>query len=126
MQVLAFPCSQFLEQEAATEKEIIEFARVKMGANFPLMKKCDVNGETAHPVFKKLRKTTECFYNKQTKKIKNIPWNFCKFILDSDGKVLAYQNPRESLYNCVDEIEAILGLKGGDNDAEVALATLKK
>ena len=63
MQVLAFPCSQFLEQEEANDSEIIEFARIKMGANFPLMKKCDVNGETAHQVFKKLRKTTQCFYN---------------------------------------------------------------
>ncbi len=47
-----------------TEKEIIEFARVKMGANFPIMQKCDVNGESAHPVFKKLRKSTEYFQNK--------------------------------------------------------------
>jgi glutathione peroxidase-family protein len=35
-----------------------------MGATFPIMKKCDVNGEAAHPVFKKLRKSTECFVNK--------------------------------------------------------------
>lgn len=90
MQILAFPCSQFLAQEAANDSEIIEFARVKMGAKFPLMQKCDVNGETAHPVFKRLRKTTECFYNKQTKKIKNIPWNFSKFLVDSNGTVVAY------------------------------------
>lgn len=61
-----------------------------MGATFPLMKKCDVNGETAHQVFKYLRKTTDCFHNKQTGKIKNIPWNFAKFILDNNGDVVMY------------------------------------
>jgi glutathione peroxidase len=88
--VVAFPCSQFLNQEAVTDEEIIEFARGKMGATFPLMKKCDVNGETAHPIFKKLRRNTECFYNKQTGKIKNIPWNFTKFVIDENGKVVMY------------------------------------
>jgi len=64
IQVVGFPCSQFLAQEHHTDEEIISFAREKMGATFPIMKKCDVNGESAHPVFKKLRKSTECFCNK--------------------------------------------------------------
>lgn len=92
-----------------------------MGARFPLMQKCDVNGEAAHPIFKKLRKQTDCFLNKSTGKIKNIPWNFTKFVLDEQGRVIMYQNPRESLYRSVDEIEAILGLRGGPDDAKLAL-----
>lgn len=65
-----------------------------MGASFPLMEKAEVNGLNAHPVFKKLRKSTKCFYNTETGKIKNIPWNFSKFIIDQEGKVLIYSNPR--------------------------------
>ena len=65
-----------------------------MGASFPLMEKAEVNGSNAHPVFKKLRKSTKCFYNTETGNIKNIPWNFSKFIRDQEGKVLIYSNPR--------------------------------
>jgi glutathione peroxidase len=121
MQVVAFPCSQFLDQEVKTDEEVIDFARNKMGAEFPLMQRCNVNGEEAHPVFKMLRKQTECFHNKQTGKIRNIPWNFTKFIVDSTGKVVMYQNPRESLYRRIDEIEVLLGLRGGPDDFEIAL-----
>ena len=82
-----------------------------MGATFPLMEKVNVNGEDAHPVFKNLRKMTRCFYNTESGKIKNIPWNFAKFIIDSSGNVVIYSNPRQSLYLSIDEIEVILGLK---------------
>ncbi len=82
-----------------------------MGATFPVMEKCLVNGEQAHLVFKCLRKQTPCFYNDQTGKIKNIPFNFSKFILDDKGHIIAYLNPRESIYVYIDEIEACLGLQ---------------
>lgn len=82
-----------------------------MGATFPIMEKCNVNGMEAHPVFKQLRKKTKCFTNPNTGKIKNIPWNFAKFILDENGEVVIYSNPLQSLYKSIDEIEAILGLK---------------
>jgi len=82
-----------------------------MGATFPFMEKCNVNGENAHPVYKKLRKMTKCFVNPESGKIKNIPWNFSKFIIDSTGNVVIYSNPRQSLYLSIDEIEVILGLK---------------
>ena len=65
-----------------------------MGAHFPLLAKCDVNGQNAHEVFKFLRNNTECFKNLNTGKIKNIPWNFSKFIVDSEGNVIKYLNPR--------------------------------
>lgn len=82
MQVVVFPSDQFLGMEHNKPEEIIEYARKKMGATFPLMEKCLVNGEQAHPIFKCLRKQTPCFYNSETGKIKNIPFNFSKFILD--------------------------------------------
>jgi glutathione peroxidase len=63
MQVVAFPCSQFLDQEPGTREEIKDYARNVMGASFPLMEKCNVNGPDAHEVFKQLRKKTKCFTN---------------------------------------------------------------
>lgn len=82
-----------------------------MGAAFPLMEKCNVNGPEAHLVFRHLRKKTNCFVNPKNGKIKNIPWNFAKFIIDETGEVRIYSNPRQSLYKSIDEIEAMLGLK---------------
>ena len=63
LQVVAFPCNQFLNQEPGSSQEIKAYAREQMGAQFPLMQRCDVNGETAHNIFKYLRKNTECFIN---------------------------------------------------------------
>ena len=86
----------------------------KMGANFPLMEKTKVNGENAHPIWKRLRKKTSCFQNLETGKVRNIPWNFAKFIIDEKGEIVIYSNPRQSLYKSIDEIENILGIKSGE------------
>ena len=99
-----------MNQEPGTTAEIKEFAR-KMGARFKLMEKCNVNGENAHPLFKLLRKKTKCFMNTETGKIKNIPWNYSKFIIDLDGEIVLYANPRKSLYTMIDLVEMELGLK---------------
>jgi len=95
-----------------------------MGAKFPIMQKCEVNGEKAHPMFKTLRKQTECFYNGETGKIKNIPWNFSKFVIDSEGKIIMYGNPRDSFYRNIDEIEILLGLKGDPKEVKRAIKKL--
>ena len=95
-----------------------------MGATFPIMQRCLVNGQQAHPIFKILRKNTACFHNKENGKIKNIPWNFTKFIIDAQGTLIMYQNPRESLYNKIDEIECVLGLRGGPADKSAAIKNL--
>ena len=88
LQLLAFPCNEFMNQEYIDEKEILNYARNTVKATFPIMKRCDVNGEDAHPIFKHLRSKTECFMNLTNGKIKNIPWNFSKFIIDSEGNLL--------------------------------------
>ena len=111
LQIVGFPCSQFLNQEPGSPAEIKRFARENMAVRFPLSEKINVNGEDAHPVFRRLRKITPCFQNPETGKIRNIPWNFAKFIIDPEGEVVFYSNPRQSLYRNIDEIEVILGLK---------------
>ncbi len=69
-----------------------------MGSTFPLMQKCNVNGPDAHPLFKYLKRNWKPFYNAETGKIQNIPWAWAKFFLDSKGKIVLYQHPRESIY----------------------------
>ena len=91
--------------------EVIEFARVTMGAHFPLMEKCKVNGPDAHELWKHLRRNTPEFFNKQTGKIKNIPWMWTKFYVDVLGRIVAYQHPRESIYLKIDLIEEMIGVR---------------
>ena len=66
------------------------------------MDKCDVNGKDAHPVWKFIRKNVECFNNPKNNKIRSIPWNFCKFLVNRDGQFIGYLNPRQSLYTSID------------------------
>ena len=80
----------------------MKYARITCDATFPLMAMCNVNGKGAHEVFKYLRKNTESFINPSTGKIRNIPWNFSKFIVNEEGKVIAYLNPRKSIYSLID------------------------
>ncbi len=78
--ILGFPCNQFANQEPGDETSISEGCLINYGVTFPMFAKVDVNGETAHPVFKYL--TTE-LRGLLSKKIK---WNFTKFLIDTKGK----------------------------------------
>ena len=61
LEVLAFPCNQFREQEPASAKEIQNFCNVNYGITFPLFEKIEVNGENAHPIYKFLKKEATGF-----------------------------------------------------------------
>ena len=75
--------------------------------NFPMFAKIDVNGKNAHEVFKYLR--SECpDFNYKSGKVKEIPWNFCKFILNKEGKFVRYLNPKESIFEARTLIEELL------------------
>eukprot|EP00286_Rhodomonas_abbreviata_P026226 CAMPEP_0181300584 /NCGR_PEP_ID=MMETSP1101-20121128/6966_1 /TAXON_ID=46948 /ORGANISM="Rhodomonas abbreviata, Strain Caron Lab Isolate" /LENGTH=251 /DNA_ID=CAMNT_0023405827 /DNA_START=312 /DNA_END=1067 /DNA_ORIENTATION=+ len=74
--VLAFPCNQFGAQEPGTPQEIEKFAREKYHVTFPLFEKVDVNGPNSHPLFAFL---------KEKFGMKEIPWNFQKFVISRDG-----------------------------------------
>jgi glutathione peroxidase len=82
--VLGFPCNQFGAQEPAPESEIATFCGANYGVTFPMFSKVDVNGSGAHPLFKHL--TSEKTGLLGTEAIK---WNFTKFLIDRDGKVVA-------------------------------------
>ena len=82
--VLGFPCNQFGAQEPGSEAEIATFCETQYGVTFPMFAKIDVNGAGAHPLFKHL--TSEKAGVLGTEAIK---WNFTKFLIDREGKVVA-------------------------------------
>ncbi len=77
--ILGFPCDQFAHQEPGGDGEIAQFCQRNFGVSFPLMAKVDVNGETAHPVFKYLRKKAPGLIGDK------VQWNFTKFLVSRDG-----------------------------------------
>ena len=79
--ILAFPCNQFGAQEPNNNENILKFCEMKYGVTFPIMEKIFVNGQNQHPVFKFLTNEKKGFL------IKNIKWNFTKFLIDRKGIV---------------------------------------
>ena len=90
--ILAFPCNQFFGQESGSEAEIKKFVTDNFGASFPIFEKIEVNGPNTHPMYIYLRNQSELFDPKKNE-AKVIPWNFAKFILNKDGKVIKFAPP---------------------------------
>ena len=82
--VLGFPCNQFGGQEPGTEGEIKTFCETKFGVSFPLFGKVDVNGPDRHPLYGFLTAETTSPDGSG-----DIKWNFAKFLIDRQGKVVA-------------------------------------
>jgi glutathione peroxidase len=82
--VLAFPCNQFGAQEPGTDAEILEFATSRYQANFPIFSKIEVNGAGACPLYQLLKDAMP-----DEEGSVNIPWNFTKFLVDGEGRVVA-------------------------------------
>jgi glutathione peroxidase len=98
--VLGFPCNQFGAQEPGSEKEIAQFCTRNFGVTFPLFAKIDVNGDAAHPLFKHLKAATA--------DNEPIKWNFAKFLVDQDGKVVKRYAPTVEPASIAPDIEALL------------------
>lgn len=79
--VCGFPCNQFGGQEPGTDAEIKEFCTSKYSVTFPMFDKLDVNGANRHPLYVQLAGTASPFPG-------NIKWNFTKFLIGRDGKIL--------------------------------------
>ena len=122
--ILGFPCDQFAHQEPGSDEEIAEFCRINHGVTFPLMKKIDVNGENAHPIFEYLKsqapkeeykglkaKATHTMLkgiSKSAKKEGDILWNFTKFLISKDGSVIKRFPPVAKPEEMEADIEAML------------------
>jgi glutathione peroxidase len=83
LQVLGFPCNQFAGQEPGSSEEIQEFCRINHGVTFPLHEKIEVRGPGAHPLFRHLTREARGFLGTKT-----IKWNFTKFLVDREGRVV--------------------------------------
>jgi len=89
--ILGFPCNQFNKQEPGTEAEIASFCKLNYGVTFPLFKKIDVNGKNTEPLYNFLKRQAKGIFG--SKKIK---WNFTKFLIDRNGKVIKRFSPYKS------------------------------
>lgn len=85
--ILGFPSNQFANQEPGDEKSIAEGCVINYGVTFPMFAKVDVNGESAHPLFKYLRKSLDGIFSNKIK------WNFTKFLVDASGKPVKRFSP---------------------------------
>lgn len=101
--VLGFPCNQFGAQEPGSEEEIQQFCSLNYGVSFPMFAKLEVNGENAHPLYKHLKEEAPGLLG--SKKIK---WNFTKFLVDPEGRVVARYSPQTRPEALRDDIEALL------------------
>lgn len=79
--VLGFPCNQFGRQEPGSEADIRDFCSTRYAVSFPMFAKVDVNGASAHPLFRHLRQQAPGLLGD------TIRWNFTKFLIDREGRV---------------------------------------
>lgn len=124
-EILDFPCNQFGNQAPDSDKEIHDFCTLKYGTTFPQFAKIDVNGENAHPLFDFLAKekpfvgfgkgikhfALNKFANLNNKKYGNkinIKWNFTKFLIDREGKVVARFEPTKDMKEVRKAVEVLL------------------
>jgi glutathione peroxidase len=124
-EVIDVPCNQFAGQTPGTDDEIHEFCTLKYHTQFPQMKKSDVNGETAIPLFKYLKSqkgfegfgkgpkalAMSALLSKMDKDYKNnseIKWNFTKFVIDREGNVVARFEPTAKMDKVAEFVESLL------------------
>ncbi|MGH8040826.1 MAG: glutathione peroxidase [Rudaea sp.] len=89
--VLGFPCDQFGHQEPGDEAEIRNFCSLNYGVKFPLFAKIEVNGADAHPLYQYLKREARGVLGSES-----IKWNFTKFLIDKDGKVVTRYAPTDT------------------------------
>jgi glutathione peroxidase len=102
-EVLGFPCDQFRHQEPGDEAEIAKFCSLTYDVSFPLFAKIDVNGPQAHPLYQWLRQERPGVLGTQ-----GIKWNFTKFLVDRQGKVLKRYAPTAKPASMAGDLEAAL------------------
>jgi glutathione peroxidase len=104
-EVLDFPCNQFANQAPGTEDEIQSFCLSKYGTTFQLFSKINVNGKDAEPLFNYLKK------QKGGALGSSIKWNFTKFLVDQDGKVVKRFAPTDTPEKIEKDIKLLLNTK---------------
>ena len=101
-EILDFPCNQFGHQAPGSDAEIGEFCSLNYDTTFPRFKKIDVNGSNAIPLYKWLKKQQGGIFGSAVK------WNFTKFLVDRNGKVVKRYSPTTPPFKIDKDIKIIL------------------
>lgn len=124
--VLGFPCNQFKGQAPGTNKEIRQFCEANYGVTFPQFAKIDVNGKQAIPLYRYLKRQQPFFgylmsdstqraeFERLPKDVPmnveyDIQWNFTKFIVDRNGKVVKRVEPKDTMEYLEEEVAKVVG-----------------
>jgi glutathione peroxidase len=102
-EILGFPCDQFGHQEPGDEREIQSFCSTKYDVTFPMFAKIEVNGDGAHPVYQFLKSESPGILGTQA-----IKWNFTKFLVDRDGRVVERYGSIDTPEKIGKDVEALL------------------
>ncbi len=102
LEIIGFPCNQFAAQDPAGNDEIHNFCQRNYGVSFPMFEKIDVNGEGAHPIYKYLKQEAKGTLGN------NIKWNFTKFLVDKNGKVVKRVAPTVNPIKMEEDIKRLL------------------
>jgi len=103
LEILAFPCDQFAHQEPGTDAEIQAFCQMNYDVTFPVFAKIDVNGKTAHPLYRYLRSQKKGALGDAIK------WNFTKFLVNREGNLVERYAPAYEPSKLTPEVEKLLG-----------------
>jgi glutathione peroxidase len=103
LEVLGFPCNQFMNQDPADDDAISQFCSLNYGVDFPMFSKVDVNGENAHPLFKFLKAEAKGLLGSE-----KVKWNFTKFLIGRDGTVVRRYPPTTKPEDIKADIEKLL------------------
>lgn len=103
LRVMGFPCNQFGGQDPGSNADIASFCQLNFGVSFPMMEKIEVNGANAHPLYQWL-----CAEAPGLLGSKGIKWNFTKFLVGRDGRVLKRYAPMDKPEKLKADIEAAL------------------
>ena len=101
--VLGFPCDQFGHQEPGNEEEIRNFCATTYDVSFPMYSKVEVNGGDTHPLYKHLKKEAKGLLGTEA-----IKWNFTKFLVDRNGRVVRRYAPTDTPQSIEKELAAVL------------------
>jgi glutathione peroxidase len=102
--VVGFPSNEFGGQDPGSNDEIASFCQLNYGVSFPMMAKVQVNGADAHPLWQWLKSQKPGLLGTEA-----IKWNFTKFLVGRDGRVLKRYAPNDSPESLARDIEAALG-----------------
>ena len=122
--IIGFPCNQFASQDPGSDSEIEGFCQLNYGVSFQIMKKVDVNGAAAEPIFEYLKaqapteeynglkaKAAKALFktiSKSVEKDSDIKWNFTKFLISKDGETIKRYAPTTEPKDFAKDIEALL------------------